>query len=57
MAAVRNVLSRHPGVTDVKVEVGHATLSFDDASPDGPSLPAAVETAITKAGFGVQKAS
>ena len=45
VAAVRNVLSRQPGVSDVKVELGTATLSYDEAKVDEPALRAAIERA------------
>ena len=45
VAAVRNVLSRQPGVSDVKVEIGKATLNYDEASVDEKALVAAIERA------------
>ena len=52
VAAVRNVLARQPGVTDVKVDIGSASLSYDEAAVDLEALFAAVE----RAGFQPQKA-
>lgn len=45
VAAVRNVLTRQPGVGDVKVEVGSASLSYDEATVSLDTLFAAVERA------------
>ncbi|CAN5449595.1 heavy-metal-associated domain-containing protein [soil metagenome] len=47
VAAVRNVLSRQPGVLDVKVDLGQATLDYDETKVDETALRAA----ITRAGF------
>lgn len=52
VAAVRNVLTRQPGVSDVKVEIGSASLSYDDSAVNLEALYAAVE----RAGFQPQKA-
>jgi len=52
VAAVRNVLTRQPGVSDVKVEIGSASLSYDEAAVNLEALFAAVE----RAGFQPQKA-
>jgi copper chaperone CopZ len=45
VAAVRNVLTRQPGVADVKVEVGSASLSYDEAKVSLETLFSAVERA------------
>jgi copper chaperone len=45
VAAVRNVLGRQAGVSDVKVDVGSATLTFDESKVDEKSLVAAIERA------------
>lgn len=45
VAAVRNVLTRQPGVHDVKVDVGSASLSYDEAQVNLDTLYAAVERA------------
>lgn len=45
VAAVRNVLTKQPGVTDVKVDVGSASLSYDEAKVSLQTLFAAVERA------------
>ena len=47
VAAVRNVLTRQPGVTDVKVDVGSASLSYDEAKVSLETL----FTAVERAGF------
>ncbi len=49
VVAVRNVLSRQAGVSNVHVEVGTAKVDVDDAS----AREAAIREAITKAGFEV----
>ena len=45
VAAVRNVLSRHAGVSDLKVDVGTATLSYDESKVTEATLRAAIERA------------
>jgi copper chaperone CopZ len=45
VAAVRNVLTRQPGVTDVKVDIGSASLSYDEAKVSLETLFGAVERA------------
>jgi len=45
VAAVRNVLTRQAGVSDVKVDVGSASLSYDEAKVSLQTLFAAVERA------------
>jgi copper chaperone CopZ len=45
VAAVRNVLTRQPGVTDVKVDLGSASLSYDEAKVSLETLFSAVERA------------
>lgn len=51
VAAVRNVLTRQPGVSDVNVEVGSASLTYDEATVKLEALFAAVE----RAGFQPRK--
>jgi copper chaperone CopZ len=45
VAAVRNVLTRQSGVSDVKVDVGSASLSYDEAKVSLDALYAAIERA------------
>ena len=45
VAAVRNVLTRQAGVSDVKVDVGSASLYYDEAKVSLQTLFAAVERA------------
>jgi len=45
VAAVRNVLTRQPGVTDVTVDLGSASLSYDEAKVTLETLFSAVERA------------
>lgn len=45
VAAVRNVLTRQAGVTDVQVDVGSATLKYDESKVDEKALVAAIERA------------
>ena len=52
VAAVRNVLGRQAGVTDVKVDVGSATLTYDETKVEVAAIVAAIE----RAGFGAAAA-
>jgi len=47
VVAVRNVLSRLPGVSNLDVEVGRVTLEVDEAESTLPSI----RDAIARAGF------
>jgi copper chaperone len=47
VVAVRNVLSRLPGVGNVEVEVGRVTLELDEAQ----ATEQRIREAITRAGF------
>ena len=49
VAAVRNVLSRQPGVSDAKVEIGSIALELDESAGSVD----AVRKAIEKAGYSV----
>ena len=49
VAAVRNVLSRQPGVKSSKVEIGSVELDLDEAAQSLDS----VRKAIAKAGYDV----
>ena len=47
VTAVRNVLTRQPGISELQVEVGKVDLDYDEASID----PERIAQTIRKAGY------